>query len=179
MNGKSSFDYLKLQGAQVMSVEISGKKMNCVVIPVDYNGITVTADKTTGLPNAAFQNCREWETSQKFKDACIANNTDKEDYIAPSHSIEVSYPEKLETAYKKRHEELVRKDEKFMATNPTEDAIKQEANNRYRRQLRIGYVTPLKKAEPQPFTGAAQAANSTGAWVPPPAEANPGDDLPF
>ena len=40
MNGKSSFDYLKLQGAQVMSVEISGKLMNCVVIPVDYNGIT-------------------------------------------------------------------------------------------------------------------------------------------
>ena len=43
MNGKSSFDYLKLQGAQVMSVEINGKLMNCVVIPVDYNGITVTA----------------------------------------------------------------------------------------------------------------------------------------
>ena len=97
----------------------NGKKMNCVVIPVDYNGITVTADKTTGLPNAAFQNCREWETSQKFKDACIANNTDKPNYFAPSHSIEVSYPEKLEEAYKKRHEELVRKDEKFMATNPT------------------------------------------------------------
>ena len=96
MNGKSSFDYLKLQGAQVMSVEISGKLMNCVVIPVDYNGITVTADKNTGLPNAAFQNCREWETSQKFKDACIANNTDKPDYVAPSHSIEESYPEKLE-----------------------------------------------------------------------------------
>ena len=66
-----------------------------------------------------------------------------------------------------------------MATNPTEDAIKDEAKNRYRRQLRIGYVTPHKKAEPQPFMGAAQAASSTGAWVPPPPEANPGDDLPF
>lgn len=179
MNGKSSFDYLKLQGAQVLSLEINGKKMNCVVIPVDYNGISVTADKTTGQPNAAFQNLREWETSQKFKDACIANNTDKPDYIAPSHSIEVSYPEKLEEAYKKRHEELVRKDEKFMATSPTEEAIKQEANNRYRRQLRIGYVTPLKKAEPQPFMGAAQSAGNTGAYVPPLAEVNPGDDLPF
>jgi hypothetical protein len=179
MNSKSSIDYLKLQGAQVMSVEINGRPMNCVVIPVAYNGITVTADKDTGLPNAAYQNLREWETSQKYKDACMANNTDKPDYIAPSHSIDVSYPEALETAYKKRYEELVRKDEKFMATNPTEDAIKDEAKNRYRRQLRIGTVTPLKRAEPQPFMGAAQAASSTGAWVPPPTEVNPGDDLPF
>jgi hypothetical protein len=179
MNSKSSIDYLKLQGAQVMSVEINGKPMNCVVIPVAYNGITVTADKDTGLPNAAYQNLREWETSQKYKDACMANNTDKPDYIAPSHSIDVSYPEALEASYKKRYEVLVREDATFMASNPSEEDIKKEASNRYRRQLRIGTVTPLKRAEPQPFTGQAQAAASTGAWVPPPAEVNPDDDLPF
>lgn len=179
MNSKSSFDYLKLQGAQVMSVAINGKPMNCVVIPISYNGISVTADKDTGQPNAAFQNLREWETSQKFKEACIANHQGEADYMPPSHQISVSYPQDLEDAYKKRYEELVRKDEKYMAGNPSEDDIKKEASNRLRNQQRIGYVTPLKRADAQVYNGQAPAAGTTGAYVAPPAEVNPEDDLPF
>lgn len=179
MNNKASIDYLKLMGAQVMSVAINGKPMNCVVIPCAWNGITVTADEKTGQPRSAFQNLREWETSQKYRAACLDNHKDEEGYQAPSHQISVSYSEELENAYKKRIEERLRADATFMATNPTDEDIKSKVSIEVRNQTRIGYVTPLKKAEPQPFMGAAQSAGNTGAYVPPPTEVNPGDDLPF
>lgn len=177
MNGKSSFNYLDLVGAVVEQHQINGVQRNCICIPVEWNGISVVGEP--GNFKGAYQNLREWETSQKYKEACMANNTDKPDYVAPSHIIEVSYPEALEASYKKRHEELVRKDEKFMATNPSEEDIKKETNYRYRKQLRVGFVTPLKRVEPKEFTGAAPIGVSGGAYVPPPAEVNPDDDLPF
>ena len=99
--------------------------------------------------------------------------------MPPSHQISVSYPQDLEEAYKKRYEELIRKDEKYMAGNPSEDDIKKEASNRLRNQQRIGYVTPLKRADAQVYNGQAPAAGTTGAYVAPPAEVNPEDDLPF
>lgn len=179
MNNKANFDYLKLQGAQVRSMEINGKVMNCIVIPVDWNGIYVTADKDTGAPVAAHQNTREWETSQKYKEACIANNVDKEGYLPPSHQIQVSYPEELEKAYKKRLEAVVRADEKFMATNPSEEDIKKQVSYRFNDMTRIGYVTPLKKADAPAYTATAPMAQNAGAYVPPSGEVNPGDDLPF
>ena len=179
MNNKASIDYLKLMGAQVSTVAINGKPMNCVIIPCAWNGITVTADEKTGQPRSAFQNLREWETSQKYRQVCLDNHKDEEGYQAPSHQISVSYPEELENAYKKRIEGRLRADAIFMATNPTDEDIKSKVSIEVRNQTRIGYVTPIKRAEPQAFTGAAQAASSTGAWVPPPAEVNPEDDLPF
>lgn len=178
MNNKASFDYLKLLGAEVRSVEVNGKPMNCVVIPVAWNGIKVTADSTTGKPSAATQYLREWETNQKYKEACIANNTDKPDYMPPSHHIAVSYSEELEKAYKRRIEARLRADEKFMATNPTEDDIKKKVSYELSNQTRIGTVTPMKRQEAPVYTGTAPTA-TTGAYVPPPAEVNPGDDLPF
>lgn len=177
-NAKASMDYLKLVGAQVKSVDINGKMMNCVVIPVDWNGIKVRHDAEADKITSATQYTREWTTNQKFRDACMANHQGDPDYVAPSHQISVSYPEELEKAYLARHEALVRKDERFMATNPTEEAIKQEAKNRLSNQTRIGYVTPIKPREAPVFTGDAPVA-TTGAYVPPATEVQPGDDLPF
>lgn len=179
MNNKANIDYLKLMGAQVMTVAINGKNMNCVVIPCAWNGIHVTADKETGKPVGAYQNLREWETSAKFKQACVENHRDEEGYMAPSHQISVSYPEELETAYKKRIEERLRGDEAFMATNPTDEDIKKKASYELSNQTRIGYVTPLKRAEPAPYAGSAPTAQNVSNWSPASMEADVNDDLPF
>lgn len=177
MNNKASIDYLKLMGAQVMSVEINGKKQNCVVIPCAWNGINVIADKTTGQPKSAFQNLYENETSAKYREICVENHKDEEGYLPPSHQIAVAYPEELRNAYKKRIEERLRADKEFMATNPSEDQIKQQVGYKLTDQSRIGYVTPIKRQEPQPYTEAAPVA-SVAAYVPT-EEVQPGDDLPF
>lgn len=179
MNNKASIDYLKLMGAQVMSVEVNGKRMNCVVIPCAWNGISVTADEKTGQPRSAFQNLREWETSAKYRQACLDNHKDEEGYQAPSHQISVSYSEELDNAYKRRIEERLRADAAFMATNPTDDDIKAKVTIELRNQLRIGYVTPLKRAEAPAYAGSAPVAQNVSDWSPASAEANVDDDLPF
>lgn len=177
MNNKASFDYLKLQGAKVGSAEVNGKKMNCVIIPVAWNGIRVNTDEKTGAIVSATQYTREWETNQKYKDACIANHQGEADYLPPSHQIAVSYPTELEEAYKKRIREQLMADTTFMATNPTEEDIKKQVSYRFSDMTRIGTVTPLKPKEAPVLTGDAPAI-STGAYIPT-TEAQPGDDLPF
>lgn len=178
MNNKASIDYLRLQGAEVKSVEINGKPMNCIVIPVAWNGIKVTADTATGSPVSATQYLREWETNQKYKDACIANHLGEADYLPPSHQISVSYSEELGGAYKKRHELRLRSDAKFMATHPTDDDIKKRAAYELSNQTRIGTVTPMKRQEPPIYTGAAPAV-AVGSYIPPTNEDAQEDDLPF
>ena len=177
MNNKASFDYLKLQGAEVKSVEVNGKMMNCVVIPVAWNGIRVNTDEKTGAIVSATQYTREWETNQKYKDACIANHQGEADYLPPSHQISVSYPEELENAYKKRYREQVMADAAFMANNPTEEDIKKRVAILFSNQTRIGIVTPIKPKEAPVFNGVAPAV-TTGAFIPT-EEVQPGDDLPF
>ena len=177
MNNKASFDYLKLQGAKVGSAEVNGKVMNCVIIPVAWNGIRVNMDEKTGDIVSATQYTREWETSQKYKDVCLANHQGEADYMAPSHQISVSHPEELEKAYKKRIREQVMADATFMANNPTEEDINRQVNIQYSNMTRIGLVTPIKPKEAPVFAGVAPAAN-IGAYVPT-NEVQPGDDLPF
>lgn len=178
MNNKSSIDLLALVGAQLMSVEINGKKVNAVVVPTAWNDISVTADKTTGLPNHAYLNMREWETSQKFKDACMQNHLGETDYVAPSHQIAVSYTTDFEQKAVAAAEKRLRADATFMAKNPSEEDIKKEAKYAVANKSRIGYVTPLKPAAAPAYTGAAQTAQGIGAYTPN-NEVSPEDDLPF
>ena len=178
MNNKASFDYLKLQGAEVRSAEVNGKVMNCLIIPVAWNGIRVNNDEKTGEIVSATQYVREWETNQKFKDACVANHQSEADYLPPSHQISVAHPEELEKAYKKRIREQVMADAAFMANNPTEEDINRQVNIQYSNMTRIGYVTPIKPTEAPVFNGVAPAV-TTGAYIPTAGEVQPGDDLPF
>lgn len=179
MNYKGSIDYLKLIGAQVMSVDINGKKMNCVVIPCDWNGIRVTADKETGKPRAAYQNIAERTYNQKYIDSCIANHQGEEGYVAPSHEVRVSYPKELREAYVKRQTEFLRADKEYMATNPTNEDIERKAGTMVSNRSSIGNITPIPEKEAPTYTATAPAA-TTGAYVPPTTdEVSPGDELPF
>ena len=179
MNQKSSIDLLSLAGAELVSIEKNGKKVNCVVVPVAYNCISVTANKETGVPNHAYLNMREWEVSQKFREACIRNHEGEDDYLPPSHQISVAYTEEFTNLARSSAEKRLRGDAEFMAKNPTDEDIKREAAYAVSNKARIGYVTPLKRQEPAAYTGTAPAASVQGAYVPPTGEAQPEDDLPF
>lgn len=182
-NFKGSINLMQLLGAKVVSMEVNGKPMNCVCIPVGWNDIHVTADKTTNQPNGAYLNIRGWGTSPKFRQACEANNTDKEGYIAPSHQLSASYTEDFQKAAVASAEARLRGDEKFMAENPSEEEIKKQASYAVSNKSRIGTLTPLERKEPEAYTGQAAPAQGVGEFVPPTVDADgnvlPGADLPF
>lgn len=179
MNNQSSIDLLALMGAQLRSVEINGKPQNCVIIPVHWNCVKVTENKETHLPNHAYLNMREWETSQKYKDACMERNADKEGYVPPSHQISVSYTEEFEKAARLSAEKRLRSDSDYMSGHPSDEDIEREAKYAVSNKARIGFVTPLKRMEQPIFTGRAKSAQGVGDYAPFDGEVNPGDDLPF
>ncbi len=179
MSNKSSIDLLALVGAELISVEKNGRKVNCVCVPVDYNCISVTANKDTGMPNHAYLNMREWEVSAKFREACMKNHEGEDGYVAPSHQISVSYTEDFEKAARASAEKRLRGDEQFMARGLSDDEIKKEAAYAVSNKARIGYVTPMRRQEPSAYSGTAPQAQGVSTYVPPTGEVNPGNDLPF
>ncbi|MDD3037946.1 hypothetical protein [Bacteroides sp.] len=182
-NYKGSINLMQLMGAKVVSMEVNGKPMNCVCIPVGWNDIAVTADKTTNEPNGAFLNLRGWETGANFRKACEERNTDKEGYVAPSHQISVSYTESFQEAAQKSAEARLRNNAEFMKNNPTDDDIKKQAKYDVSNKSRVGTLTPLERQQPTAYAGQSPAAQVAGQWTPPTVDAEghviPGDDLPF
>lgn len=178
MNHRSNIDLLALIGAELVSVNKNGKKMNCVVVPVDWNCISVTANKD-GIPNHAYLNMVEWETSDKFREACESRHSDEPDYIAPSHQISVSYTKEFSDAANKKAEETLRKDGVYMAENPSDDEVRKKAEYQVRNRARIGYVTPIKRKEPAAYTGTAPEPSGMSSYVPPVENEAPYNDLPF
>lgn len=176
---RGKIDYLKLLGAQLRSVEVNGKAMNCVVIPVDYNDIFVSVDKQSGAPVAATQMLRFWEFSDNYRTKCMNNNASNPDYVAPSHKMVVSYGEEFQKRAIASAAKSVRANTEFMATNPTEDDIEKKAKMIVNDHSRIGDMTPLQPKAPQLYTGMAAAAVNVGGYVAPSGEVDPDDDLPF
>lgn len=180
-NFKGSINLMQLIGAEIRSMEIAGTVRNVVVIPVNWNNIAVTTDKTTQKPNAAYMNLRAWETNNKFRQSCIEHNADKEGYVAPTHQLQNSYTQEFQEAAQKSAEARLRNDEKYMADNPSDDEIKTRARNEVSNKSRLGTLTPLSRKQPQTYTGQAEAAVA-GEWQPPTPEQEqnaPKDDLPF
>jgi hypothetical protein len=177
-NFKGNINLMQFLGAEVRSMKIGGTVHNVVVIPVDWNDINITTDKTTLKPNAAYMNLRAWETNDKFRQSCMEHNADKEDYTAPTHQIQNSYSQDFQELALKSAEARLRKDDKYMAENPSDDDIKTKARNEVSNKSRIGTLTPLARKQPQPYTGQAEAA-SAGEWQPPTENQEVKDDLPF
>lgn len=182
MNYKGSINLMQLMGAQVVSMEVGGKQRNVVAIPVEWNDIFVSADRD-GKPTGAYLALRAWTVGEKYKQACIANNADKEDYMPPTHQLQVSYRQEFQDAAEKAVVARLRKDKKYMAQKPSEDGIKKQARIEVSNKSRVGTLTPLERKPATPFTGqAAQAAYAPASPLPAdasnhavPAE----DDLPF
>lgn len=180
---KGSINLMQLLGTSVVSMEVSGKTMNCIVIPADYNDISVTVDKTTNQPNGAYLNFRLWETNAKFRQSCVERNSDKEGYIAPSHHFSNSYRELFQKNAEASAERRLRADEEFMKKERTDEQIKNEAKYAVNNKAQIGTVTPLERQQPIAFTGQAAPATASGAFVAPTVDKDgntlPPEDLPF
>lgn len=180
-NFRETINLLRFVGAQLLSVNVDGKMKNCVVIPVDYNDIFVTMNDKNE-PVGASTELRGWGTNEKFRQACIEQNADKEGYLPPSHQVQVSYGENFKKLAIAAAEKRLRADEKFMAKGLTDEEIKKEAEYSVNNKSRIGFAFPLKKKEAAEFTGQAQQA-AAGAFVPPApgqdGHVSPEDDLPF
>lgn len=177
-NFKGSVDLLKLNGAQVVTIEVNGKPQTVVAIPTGWNDIAVTSD-TEGKPKGAYLNLRAWETNEKFRKACLERDPEQE---PPTHQIQVSYREEFQNAAQLAAEKRLRADDSYMAKNPSEEDILKEAKYAVSNKSRIGTLTAMVKKEAPAYTGQAPVA-ATGAWAPPAVDengnVNPGDDLPF
>lgn len=179
MNYSQSIDLLKFIGATVASVEIQGKKRNCIIIPAGWNEITITQDDK-GRPSGAWANLRNWEASKNYVQACKENHKDDENYRAPSHQTSISFSKDFREKAEKAAYESLAKDSQHAGKN--EDELKKLARYAVNDKTRIGSMTPLEPKQQQPFTGQAASVGAAD-WVPPTTDENgnvmPDDDLPF
>lgn len=181
-NLKGNINLMQLVGAQVVSMEVSGKSMNCICIPVAWNDIYLTADRTANQPNGAYLNIRAWGTSAKFRQVCEANNTDREEYVAPSHQVSVSYSENFQKAAVAAAETRLRNNKEFMEKNLPDEEIKKQAHYAVSNKSRIGTLTPLERQQPETYAGQAKPAQGVSEWIPSMTDGDntqPSDDLPF
>ena len=179
-NLSTSIDMLKLKGARILSIEIDGKPMNCMVYPLSWNDQKVLVDEA-GVPTHCYFDMMQWETNENFRKACLERNADRENYVAPSHEVQVSYSKDFREAACKAAEKRLRADAAFMANNPSEEDIKKKAVYAVNDAARVGYSTPRTPKAPAAMTAAAPAAPKVSGYKAPDANApvQPEDDLPF
>lgn len=199
MNYRQSINLMQLRDAKLLQVEINGRKVNAVVIPVQENHISVTVDPQTRQPNAAYLNLIADEPGNAYYDKILRENPKA---TLPSHML---YNNPMPEARKRLDalmEQKLRNDANYMATNPTNEDIAKRAHYDVRRTLYVGRAYSL--GQPNEFRGSAPQAEvsayqPTGeesgtqqqaqpqqaaqqGWQlpdPPKSDINPGDDLPF
>ena len=177
-NQSTTFNYLKLRGACIRSVEIQqGKVMNCVVIPIEWNDIFVPVPEQ-GAPTVASSRLSHFGVHENFRQKCINDHPNDPNYIPPSHNVQISYSEEFRNKAIDLTVKRVKEDAAFMAKNPSEEDIRKEAGYRVSNGSRVGYTYPMRKSTPSTYSSAAPIAN-TGAYTPPAMDASIPDDLPF
>ena len=190
MNYRQSINLMQLRDAKLLQVEINGRKVNAVVIPVQDNHISVTVDPQTRQPNAAYLNLIADEPGNAYYDKILRENAKAN---LPSHML---YNNPMPDARKRLDtlmEQKLRNDANYMATNPPTEEIAKRAHYDVRRTLYVGRAYSL--GQPNEFRGSAPQAEvsayqPTGEEsgtqqqaqpLPEPPKQNPslGDDLPF
>lgn len=159
MKFRGSINLMALKGAQVLNVTMpNGKQQACVVIPAAYNDM-INKDGNV----APYLNLVAWEAGQKFIDACNSRHAGEEGYVAPSHTVDLSYGQE----FRQRAEEAAKK--RLLAENPAlennADELKREITKATRVQL--GTLTPMEQRQ-QGYAaqGAAVAAEIPQAALP-------------
>ena len=178
-NFYSSIDPLKMVGAKLVSANVNGKQMNCILVPVNWNNIEVF--KNDDGTFRAHMGLDHWGVNENYRKACLERNAGKADYVAPSHDVSVHYSEKFMEAATKSAEARLRKDATYMATNPTDEEIQKKAKYEVRNRARLGNMTPKTPRQAVQYNGAAPTAGTMGEYKAPDANqpVEPEDDLPF
>lgn len=190
MNYRQSINLMQLRDAKLLQVEINGRKVNAVVIPVQENHISVTVDQQTRQPNAAYLNLIADEPGNAYYDKILRENAKA---TLPSHMLYNNPMPEVRKRLDALMEQKLRNDANYMATNPTNEEIAKRAHYDVRRTLYVGRAYSL--GQPNEFRGSAPQAE-VSAYQPtgeesgtqqqaqqlpnPPKPApEPGDDLPF
>lgn len=202
MNYRLSINLLKLQGAQLSSVNLGGRNVNCVILPIEPNHISVTADQQTRQPNGAYFNLLCDEPGNAYYNKLLQENPKAK---MPSHMVYVNPMPDARKRLEVIREQQLRNDTEYMATNPTADDITKRSRYDVKRTLHIGRayeLTPTNEYHGQAPAIQTAAYQSTGqeqtphqqGYTPqqqgyvqqpqppyerPTSNVNPGDDLPF
>ena len=153
MNYRQSINLMQLRDAKLLQVEINGRKVNAVVIPVQENHISVTVDQQTRQPNAAYLNLIADEPGNAYYDKILRENAKA---TLPSHML---YNNPMPEARKRLDalmEQKLRNTPEYMATNPTNEEIAKRAHYDVRRTLYVGRAYSL--GQPNEFRGSAPQA---------------------
>lgn len=153
MNYRQSINLMQLRDAKLLQVEINGRKVNAVVIPVQENHISVTVDPQTRQPNAAYLNLIADEPGNVYYDKILRENAKAN---LPSHML---YNNPMPEARKRLDalmEQKLRNDANYMATNPSNEEIAKRAHYDVRRTLYVGRAYSL--GQPNEFRGSAPQA---------------------
>ena len=204
MNYRLSINLLKLQGAQLSSVNLGGRNVNCVILPIEPNHISVTADQQTRQPNGAYFNLLCDEPGNAYYNKLLQENPKAK---MPSHMVYVNPMPDARKRLEVIREQQLRNDPDYMATNPTAEDITRRARYDVKRTMQIGRAyelttaneyhgqAPAIQANAYQPTGQEQANQQQQAMQQAPQQAyapqpqspyerptsnvNPGDDLPF
>lgn len=177
MKFRGSINLMSLKGAQVLNVTMpNGKQQACVVIPAAFNDMVNKEGNVT-----PYLNLVAWEAGQKFIEACNQRHAGEDGYVAPSHTVDLSYGQE----FRNRAEEAARK--RLLAENPSlasnEDELKREITKATR--VTLGTLTPMEQRQQgyavQGVAAASAVQQGAGTSVQPQAgmAAMPEDDLPF
>ena len=84
MNYSVRLNLLKLEGAGVMKIQGKNATKNCVVIPIDSNGIYLSVDERMKA-KSAYLDLNVWENRETSK-------------VGDTHAIKVSLPKEMREA---------------------------------------------------------------------------------
>lgn len=196
MKFKTRIELMKLRGAQIVknfSITAPDGKVqkmgDCVVIPMQYNDMIRHAQDGS-VSYAPYINARCWEARSKFIQACLSRHAGEADYIAPTHTIDVTYSKDFEDYIRSVYRARLQKEKPELQG----DALEREVTIAIR--VSLGTLTPIGEEARQQYGGQAVSMaapaesvqqNPDGSFAgapmmaPPsaPGEAGFTDDLPF
>lgn len=195
MKFKTSIDLMKLRGAQVVknfsTLKSDGKTQylgDCIVIPMQYNDM-IRKSQDGACTYSTYINARCWEARPKFVQSCLSRHAGDADYIAPTHTIDVTYSKEFDEYIRGVYRSRLKKEKPEL----TGDDLEREVGIAIR--VSLGTLTPIGEEARQLYAGQAVAAaapaeavsiNPDGSFAapapimpPPVGEMAVDDDLPF
>lgn len=166
MNYRISLNLMRLRGAKLCSVTLDGKPVNCLVVPVQDNHISVTVDPKTRQPKDAYFNLLADAPSDAYYDKVLHENPNAK---LPRHMVYNNPSQESRKRMEKHMEQKLRNDQQYMAQHPSDDDIAKRAKYGLRNELYLGRAYSLEAQNE--YRGSAPKAE-TGDYQPTKEEMN-------
>lgn len=179
-NFNANLDLMKLRGAQFVTVEQpeTGRKIQCVAVPVEWNDIKVQESRQQAGQWTASLRLNLWQTSERYLAAIRQRALERgeEPRQMPSHTVEVNYSEQFESRAREAAKKRILGEHPEWQSNP--DLADPDYNKDLRNAIfdavrtRIGTAyAQIPRSERQPAAQQPAApqygAATAGQWTPP------------